>query len=58
MYSGHSFRRGGATRAFELGLSIPEIKVRGDWKSAAVNEYVVIHDKTHIADVLINGATV
>ena len=55
-YSGHSFRRGGATLGFELGLSLPEIKVRGDWKSDAVNEYVVVHDIKKIASVMINGA--
>ena len=55
-YSGHSFRRGGATLGFELGMSIPEIKVRGDWRSSAVNEYIVVHDVRKIADVLISGA--
>ena len=57
LYSGHSFRRGGATLGFELGLSIPEIKQRGDWKSNAVNDYVVVRDVTHTAKTLVYGAS-
>ena len=40
-YSGHSFRRGGATLGFELGLLIPEIKIRGDAASySPVLDYI------------------
>ena len=55
-YSGHSFRRGGATLGFEVGLTLSEIKTRGDWKSNAVNEYVVIRDITKLARTMVEGA--
>ena len=42
--SGHSFRRGGATLAFAVGMSMFEIKKRGDWASDAVKEYIVVSD--------------
>ena len=32
-YSGHSFRRGGATLAFKLGTDHSMIKFLGDWSS-------------------------
>ena len=32
-YSGHSFRRGGCSMCFQAGMSVSEIKLRGDWKS-------------------------
>jgi hypothetical protein len=41
-YSAHSFRRGGASYAFELGLSPLQIKLRGDWSSDAYEKYVFI----------------
>ena len=34
-YAGHSFRRGGATFAFQCGASPAQIKEQGDWKSSA-----------------------
>lgn len=40
LYSGHSFRRGGCTYAFSLGLSPLLIKLRGDWRSNAYERYV------------------
>ena len=43
-FSGHSFRRGGATLAFSLGMSIFDIKKRGDWVSDAVKEYICVTD--------------
>lgn len=46
----HSFRRGGATFAFALGLSVLDIKKRGDWASDAVYEYIHITDE-HYKDV-------
>ena len=55
-FSGHSFRRGGATLCFELGLTMTEIKERGDWKSNAVSNYIVIHDPNKIAKVMVTGA--
>ena len=46
-YSGHSFRRGGCSFAFQLGISPILIKLRGDWKSNAFERYVTIQDKQH-----------
>jgi hypothetical protein len=34
-YAGHSFRRGGATFAFQCGASPAQFKEQGDWKSSA-----------------------
>ena len=42
VYSGHSFRRGGCTYAFSLGLSPLLIKLRGDWRSNAYERYVTV----------------
>lgn len=58
-YSGHSFRRGGATLAFRLGLSISEIKLRGDWRSSAVEKYIVLSETQEqmVAQVLANGVS-
>ena len=39
-YSGHSFRRGGATYAFRCGAPIELISFQGDWSSDAVLLYV------------------
>ena len=39
-YSSHSFRRGGATYAFQCGLSPAMIKKLGDWKSDSYREYI------------------
>ena len=41
-YSGHSFRRGGCSACFEAGLSITEIKLRGDWKSQSFERYLYV----------------
>ena len=38
-YTGHSFRRGGATYAFRSGVPGELIKVMGDWKSDAYKRY-------------------
>ncbi|PJE78160.1 hypothetical protein CI610_02910 [invertebrate metagenome] len=40
LYSGHSFRRGGATFALECGLSPDMIQSQGDWKSLAYQRYL------------------
>lgn len=42
LYSGHSFRRGGATHAFSLNISPLLIKAQGDWKSDAYLRYIDI----------------
>jgi len=39
-YSLYSLRRGAASQAFANGISIPEIKAIGGWKSAAVMHYI------------------
>ena len=39
-YSGHSFRRGGATWAFQLGVPGELIQLHGDWKSDAYKQYI------------------
>ena len=39
-YSGHSFRRGSGTRAFNLGCNRDLIKWQGDWVSDAWESYI------------------
>ena len=39
-YTGHSFRRGGASWALAQGLPIEAIKIMGDWKSDAYQRYL------------------
>lgn len=39
-YSGHSFRRGGATFAFRAGVPGELIQMQGDWKSEAYLRYL------------------
>ncbi|VDI50863.1 Hypothetical predicted protein [Mytilus galloprovincialis] len=39
-YSGHSFRRGGATFALECGVPSEIIQTQGDWKSDAYKNYL------------------
>ena len=39
-FTSHSLRRGGATFLYSLGLSLVDIKGRGDWKSLAVLLYL------------------
>ena len=46
VYSAHSFRRGGASLAFDLGLSSIQIKLRGDWASNAFEQYVFVSSGT------------
>lgn len=40
LYSIHSFRRGGATFAFDCGVDPLLIKLQGDWRSDAYLEYI------------------
>ena len=58
-FSCHSFRRGGASLAFKLGLSRTEIQKRGDWRSHAVDEYVILDDAQdiQIASILATGVS-
>ena len=39
-YSGHSFRRGGATHALSCGVPSEIIKAQGDWSSLAYLDYI------------------
>ena len=57
-YSGHSFRRGGATLGFKIGLSMAQIKQRGDWRSSAVENYIFVTSEqvSEVASLLVNGA--
>jgi hypothetical protein len=48
-YSAHSFRRGGASYAFSLGLSPLQIKLRGDWGSDAYERYIFFSSGATVA---------
>ena len=39
-YSWHSFRRGAALFAFELGLTDSAVQLLGDWASSAFKKYL------------------
>ncbi len=41
-FGSHSFRRGGASFAFSIGVPVDLIKVLGDWKSNAVLLYLTV----------------
>ena len=41
-FGSHSFRRGGASLAFQAGLPLAIIKILGDWKSNAVLLYLTV----------------
>ena len=41
-FAGHSFRRGGASLAFQSGVPVEFIKMLGDWKSDSVLLYVTV----------------
>ena len=43
-FSPHSFRRGGATLAFDCGLPAVLIKLQGDWRSDAYLVYLEMTD--------------
>ena len=40
--AGHSFRRGGASFAFQAGVQEALIQRQGDWQSAYYKEYIVL----------------
>jgi len=42
LYSGHSFRRGGASFAYQSGVPIELIKALGDWRSDSVLVYLTM----------------
>ena len=39
-FSSHSFRRGGATFAFQTGVSPELIQLHGDWASDSYKQYL------------------
>lgn len=43
LYSSHSFRRGGATWAFQSGVPHSLIKLQGDWQSDCYLQYIKHH---------------
>ena len=59
LYSGHSFRRGGASFCYMMGLSDIQIKIRGDWVSSAYERYVYVDESKlfESARVLAAGAS-
>ena len=48
-YSMHSFRRGGTTFSIQSGLSLPQLKARGDWRSDAFWTYYCPEYKSKVA---------
>ena len=50
-FTGHSFRRGGATWAFQAGIPGELIQICGDWVSDAYKRYLEfsMDDKLHLA---------
>ena len=51
-YSWHSFRRGSAVFAFELGLADSAVQLLGDWASPAFKRYLefAFKKKVDVAD--------
>jgi hypothetical protein len=43
-YTGHSFRRGGASLALKCGVPPEMIKAQGDWKSLSYIDYLDVND--------------
>ena len=41
-YSSHSFRRGGASYMYGIGMSVESIRLMGDWKSDCYQRYIQI----------------
>ena len=46
--SGHSFRRGGASWAYSIGVPTETIRAMGDWKSHCYMRYITINTKQRI----------
>ena len=44
LYSGHSFRRGGASYLFRLGASVLQIQASGDWSSQCFVRYLHVSE--------------
>ena len=45
-FSGHSFRRGGATWAYQVGIPAETIRSLGDWRSSCYLRYVSVNTGT------------
>jgi integrase len=58
-YSGHSFRRSGATWAFKAGVRSEAIKTQGDWRSLAYLNYIEItpEQKRQVSTQMANAIT-
>ena len=56
-YSGHSFRRGGATLLYKLGASILQIQLSGDWSSQCFARYlhISVDDRLEIQQLVANS---
>ena len=54
-FTGHSFRRGGATWAFQAGIPGELIQICGDWSSDAYKQYLQFSmaDKLNLATLLV-----
>ena len=48
LYSGHSFRRGGATLLYRLGASILQIQASGDWSSQCFARYLHVSEEERL----------
>ena len=48
LFSGHSFRRGGATYLFKLGASILQIQASGDWSSQCFVRYLHVSEEERL----------
>jgi hypothetical protein len=48
LFSGHSFRRGGATFLYKLGASILQIQVSGDWVSQCFARYLHVSEEERL----------
>ena len=48
LYSGHSFRRGGATFLYKLGASILQIQISGDWVSQCFARYLHVSEEERL----------
>ena len=55
IFTGHSFRRGGATWAFQAGIPGELIQICGDWASDAYKQYLEfsMNDKLNLAALLV-----
>lgn len=56
LFSSHSFRRGGASYAFQSGVSSELIQLHGDWRSDAYKKYLTfsLEDKKSVAEAMRN----